>query len=122
MFGIGSTEFILVVLVLLIFVGPKHFPSMLRKFGRLVGELRSASRELRNQIEVEVDDIESPSKIAKDLTRDIAQDVPSPYEEIRRVAKEAKRDIAEAADDVEVNSSKDSATGRQKPDKNGERS
>jgi sec-independent protein translocase protein TatB len=121
-FGIGSTEFILVALVLLIFVGPKHFPSMLRKFGRLVGELRSASRELRNQIEVEAGDIESPSKMVKDLTRDIAEDMPSPYDEIQKAVDETKQEIGGTQNEVEMDSSKLSDAKRQEPDHNGENS
>jgi sec-independent protein translocase protein TatB len=102
-FGIGSTEFILMALVLLIFVGPKHLPDMLRKFGRIVSELRSASRELRTQIEVEMEDIESPSKIAKDMTRDMARELTSeikdPYDELRRAANEEKKEIQELVDE-----------------------
>ncbi|MDJ0765016.1 MAG: Sec-independent protein translocase protein TatB [Myxococcota bacterium] len=93
MFGIGWTEFILVALVLLIFVGPKHFPAMLRKFGKVVADLRSASRELRSQIELEVEDLESPSDIIKGIGRDIEQNMPSPYDDIRSEADAVKQEI-----------------------------
>ena len=99
MFGIGWTEFILVAFVVLIFVGPKHLPDMLRKFGRIVGELRAASRELRNQLDVEMGDLESPSKIMKDVADDIASSIPSPYESISQAEEALKkeaRDITEA--------------------------
>ncbi|MCP4676665.1 MAG: twin-arginine translocase subunit TatB [Deltaproteobacteria bacterium] len=97
MLGIGWTEFILVALVLLIFVGPKHLPGMLRKFGQVVGELRSASRELRDQIDQEVQDIGSPSKIVRDVGRDLIDDLPSPYAEARRVEQAVKREVNEVA-------------------------
>ncbi len=37
MFGIGWSEFVLIALVLLIFVGPKHLPSVLKKAGMVIG-------------------------------------------------------------------------------------
>ena len=59
MFGIGWTEAIFIVLILLVFVGPKHLPGMMRKLGRIVSELQSASRELRTQIDLETRDRKS---------------------------------------------------------------
>ena len=90
MFDIGWTEFILIALVILIFVGPKHLPEMMRRVGRVLAEIRAASRDLRNQIEVEGLDLESPSKIA----RDIVEDAVSPYDEVRKAEKEARRELA----------------------------
>jgi len=100
-FGIGWAEFILVALVLLIFVGPKHLPSMLQKFGQIVSELRSASRELRSQIEVEVKDIESPGKIARDIGRDMMRDMPSPYNEIRETEEQLKQTIDDTKESLQ---------------------
>ncbi len=116
MFGIGWTEFILVALVLLIFVGPKHLPGMLRKFGQVVGELRSASRELRNQIDQEVRDIGSPSQIARDVGRDLIDDLPSPYAEARRAEEAVKREVDDVAKAVQETSS-DQVAGKSDPDK-----
>ncbi len=100
MFGIGWAELSLVALVLLVFVGPKHLPGMLQKFGQIVNELRSASRELRNQIDVEVGDIESPSKIARDIGRDMMKDIPSPYNEVQQAEEKIKQAVRETVDDV----------------------
>ncbi len=100
MFGIGWTEFILVALVLLIFVGPKHLPGMLQKFGKIVAELRSASRELRNQIDAEVRDIGTPSDIAKEVGRDLLDDLPSPYAEVSRAEEALKNEIDEVVETV----------------------
>lgn len=100
MFGIGWSEFILVALILLIFVGPKHMPGMLRKFGMIVAELRSASRELRNQIEVEMAEIETPAKIMRDMEQELKDSIPSPYDEIKKAEREAQKEFENAlADD-----------------------
>ena len=95
----------MVALVILVFVGPKQLPRMLRKLGMIVGELRSASRELRTQIEVEMEGVDTPSKIVADLKRDVSnkikETVPDPYEEIRAEAAKQKLEIEdiEAKDD-----------------------
>ena len=67
MLGIGWTEFILIAVVLLIIVGPKHLPAMFRKLGKITAEFRAASRELRNQIALEDEELESPREIMRAL-------------------------------------------------------
>ncbi len=101
MFGIGWTEFVLVALVLLIFVGPKHLPGMLKKFVEIIGELKSASREFRNQIEEEIGDIQSPSKIVRDVGRDLIKDMPSPYEEIQKAEELAEKEVNKEIGEIE---------------------
>ena len=93
MSGIGWTEFIVIAFFLLVFVGPKHMPSMLKKFGKIVSELRTASRELRNQIEVEMDDIPTPSSVMKDVSSDIKDDLLSPYNDVIEDAKKLKNEV-----------------------------
>ena len=102
MFGIGWTEFIVVALVLLIFVGPKHLPGMLKKFVEIVGELRSASREFRNQIEEEMGDLESPSKMVRDVGRDLINDMPSPYEEVQKAEEMARKQVQKELEEIET--------------------
>ena len=101
MFGIGWTEFVLVALVLLIFVGPKHLPGMLKKFVEIIGELKSASREFRNQIEEEIGDIQSPSNIVRDVGRDLIKDMPSPYEEIQKAEELAEKEVNKEIGEIE---------------------
>ena len=98
MFGIGWTEFIVIALFLLVFVGPKHLPGLLRKLGRITAELRSASRELRNQISIEVDDIESPSQIARDVGQAALDSVNAEYEDVRAADAELRKELEELAD------------------------
>ena len=104
MFGIGWTEAVFIAIIVMLFVGPKHLPGMLRKFGRLVGELKTASRELQNQLDLETRDLGSAGGIASDLGRE-ARDLKrealdlakSPYEEARRMDEDLKRSLREAA-------------------------
>lgn len=94
MFGIGWSEFVLIALVLLIFVGPRHLPSVLKKAGIVIGELKRASRELQHQVSEEVRDIErsigdvkSPNALLRDLVDDIGEGFKDPYAEIRESEK-----------------------------------
>jgi sec-independent protein translocase protein TatB len=91
--GIGWTEFILIAVVLLIIVGPKHLPKMFRKLGKITAEFRAASRELRNQIELEGEDLESPKEIMRDLERDVLRKVNEPYAELAEKEREIRRDV-----------------------------
>ena len=101
MFGIGWTEFVVIAFVLLIFVGSRHLPSMLRKIGQVIGELKSASRELRNQVSDEVreiqsdiGDITSPKSMIKDAVNDLTYDIHSPYEDAKRAKDEMREEIS----------------------------
>lgn len=97
MFGIGWTEAVLIAIIMLLFVGPKHLPGMLRKAGKVVGDLKNASRELQNQLELETREIRASGGVVGELRREALDLVQSPYEEARRMDEELERDVREAA-------------------------
>ncbi len=102
MFGIGWTEFIVIALVLMIFVGPKNLPPLLRKVGGIMAEFKSASRELRNQLDVEVKALElDQAKAAiKDFGKDVLGEAAKPYEELKRADREIKAGIYETHEEI----------------------
>lgn len=51
MFGIGTTELILIGIVALIVVGPKDLPLMFRTLGRFTGKARAMAREFSRAME-----------------------------------------------------------------------
>jgi sec-independent protein translocase protein TatB len=51
MFGIHSTELIIVAIVLLVFVGPKELPAVLRTIGQGVGKVRGMARHFQIGVE-----------------------------------------------------------------------
>jgi sec-independent protein translocase protein TatB len=104
-FGIGWTEFIVIALAFLIFLGPKEIPRVFNKLGRLMRELNAASRELRNQLEVEVRDIPTPQKIADEIKAEMEAAAAEPYEEMRKLDAELKRDVG----DLEAEASAEAA-------------
>lgn len=51
MFGIDGQEFLVIVIVLIVVVGPKDLPKMLRAFGRATARMRETAQEFRNHFD-----------------------------------------------------------------------
>lgn len=49
MFGIGPEELLLVAILALLVLGPERLPQVMRDLGRVVGDLRRTSDELREE-------------------------------------------------------------------------
>ena len=66
MFGIGFGEFLVIGVLLLIAVGPRRMPVMMKSVGRAMREFRKATRELRAQVGLDElmgeDDVLRPMK------------------------------------------------------------
>ncbi len=48
--GLGYSEIAIILVLALIVVGPKRLPMILRTIGQVMGQLRKASDDLRNEI------------------------------------------------------------------------
>lgn len=55
MFGIGSTELLVIILVALVVLGPKSLTGITRSLGKAVGEFRRVSTEFQRTLNAEVD-------------------------------------------------------------------
>lgn len=59
MFGIGFTELVLIIIVALIFIGPKKLPDIAKAAGRAFAEFRKAADDLKRQVtDTEFGDVE----------------------------------------------------------------
>ncbi|MCB0326563.1 MAG: hypothetical protein KDD52_03000 [Bdellovibrionales bacterium] len=58
MFGLGSTEVIAIVILILIIYGPDRLPSMIKKASSLFRQVRDASDEVRSTVQKEMQRIE----------------------------------------------------------------
>lgn len=62
MFEVGWTEMLVIAVVMIVVVGPKDLPQMLRQFGRTTAKLRAMAGDFRKQFdealkEAELDDV-----------------------------------------------------------------
>lgn len=51
MFGLGSTEMILILVVILFFFGAKKLPELARGLGKGIREFKDATKEVKENIE-----------------------------------------------------------------------
>ena len=92
MFDIGWGEMLVIAIVVIVVVGPKELPGMLRTFGRTTSKLRVMANDFRRQFD------EALKEAELDDVRKIADDVRSlnPKNEIRK----ALSPMEKAAQDV----------------------
>jgi sec-independent protein translocase protein TatB len=116
MFDIGWPELLVVAIVLIIVVGPKDLPPMLRAFGRTTTKLRAMASEFRGQFddalrEAELDDVKKTFDDArklnpmqsirdavnplKDTARDIRSDLEKTVKTPASTGSSAKVDVPE---------------------------
>jgi len=72
MFGIDGIEFLIILIVLVVVVGPKDLPKMMRAFGQATTRMRKTAAEFRRHFdeamrEAELDDVADTLKGAKTL-------------------------------------------------------
>src|SRR3712207_661419 len=58
MFGVDSTELIIVAIAALLFIGPKELPSTMRTVGRWVGKIRGMARHFTAGIDAVIREAE----------------------------------------------------------------
>ena len=58
MFGVDSSELIIVAVLALLFIGPKELPSAMRTVGRWVGKIRAISRHFTSGLEAMIREAE----------------------------------------------------------------
>ncbi|MGE4556978.1 MAG: Sec-independent protein translocase protein TatB [Desulfovibrionaceae bacterium] len=97
MFGIGSTELVIIIIVALIVVGPSKLPQLMRSVGKGLAELRSVGSDVKSTLEREVDRAE------RDKDRQKAKE-----ELNRKAAAEASKEKTAASSEEKIVASKPS--------------
>lgn len=96
MFGIDGPEFVVILIVLIVVVGPKDLPKMLKAFGKATARMRATANEFRRQFddamhEAELDDLQKTLTDVSDL--DPRKKLTEIFDPIRDVAKDVKASI-----------------------------
>jgi Tat protein translocase TatB subunit len=127
MFGIGTWEFMLVLIVGLMVLGPSKLPSIAKSLGRGYNEFKRASQELRDSLteSIEIDEIKESIDEAKHSFEDMVKipdgddikkkigisgddfDLSKPVEPLDRAGSEPESDSLDVAEYDQGQDSKD---------------
>ena len=112
MFGIDGPEFIVILIVLIVVVGPKDLPKTLKAIGKATARMRTTANEFRRQFdeamhEAELDDLQKTLTDVKDL--DPRKKLTEIFDPIRDVAKDVKASI-DGHQDAEASSINDQSS------------
>jgi sec-independent protein translocase protein TatB len=101
MLEVGWSEILVIALILIIVVGPKDLPPMLRTFGRMAARLRGMANEFKGQFdqairEAELDDVRKGlGEVSKLNPTNSLRDAINP---IRKLGEDIKSDLRKASD------------------------
>ena len=118
MFDIGWAELMVVAVILIVVVGPKDLPRMLRTFGKVTSQMRSMASDFRKQFdealkEAELDEVR---KTASDMRKlDPRQQMRDALNPMRQIGDEPEQPVKAAATGTEPASRPDDQTSANKP-------
>lgn len=100
MFEIGWSEILVIAIVLIVVVGPKDLPKMLRAFGKATSRFRATAGEFRRQFdealkEAELDDVREIINDAKSL--DPRNDIRKVFDPVRTIGEEIRSSLNDPA-------------------------
>jgi len=70
MFGMGMPEILLILAIALIVLGPKKLPEVAKSLGRGIAEFKKATREFKENLEVD-NDLKEAQKAVRGIKRDL---------------------------------------------------
>lgn len=100
MLDVGWPELLVIAIVLVVVVGPKDLPRMLRSFGKSTAKLRSMANDFRRQFdealkEAELDEVKSVIDNTRKL--DPTSEIRKQLNPINKIGDEIKGSLSEAA-------------------------
>ncbi len=104
MFGIDSSELLLIVIVAVIVIGPKDLPRALYKVGQIVGKAQGMARHFRTGLDAMVREVELEELEKKWATQNkrIMEEHPPETDGAVMEALPAPADVVSAGDDAAV--------------------
>ena len=91
MFGVGPTEFFVIIVVALVVLGPKNLPKAARTMGKVMSEFRKVSSEFQRTVNAEIalDERETQKK-----QKEIKEDATQPASPTQQTATDNSKDVA----------------------------
>jgi sec-independent protein translocase protein TatB len=105
MLEVGWSEILVVALILIIVVGPKDLPGMLRNFGRMAARVRGMANEFKGQFdqalrEAELDDVRKGlNEVSKLNPTNTLRDAINP---IRQLGQDIKSDLQKTSNEIKA--------------------
>lgn len=101
MLDIGWSEILVIAIVLIVVVGPKDLPRMLRAFGQATSRMRKTANEFRRQFdealrEAELEDVKNVVEDARRL--DPRSDIRKVFDPLRSAGEELRSSLNQAAE------------------------
>ena len=92
MFGIGSSEFLVILIVAFLVIGPSHLPKIAKTLGKAMGEFRRVSTEFQRTLNLEAEKEEHEERKRQAEKEFLSQEAQAEKTE------EAKTDVEKAVD------------------------
>jgi sec-independent protein translocase protein TatB len=108
MFDISWTEFLLIAIVALVFIGPKELPAVLRTIGQYTRKIRGMAAEFQSQFQEAMREAEMADlkKQVDDIAQGFKQDITS-YDPL----KDVRADVEAAQQQIKSSIEQPAATG-----------
>jgi len=100
MFGIDGIEFLIILIIMIVVIGPKDLPKMMRAFGQATTKMRKTAMEFRRHFdeamrEAELDELSDAMRQVQKL--DPRKNLTEIFDPIREVTNDIKSSLAEPA-------------------------
>ncbi len=66
MFGIGSTELVIILIVALVLIGPSKLPDLMKSLGKGLSEFRRMSTDVKSTLQREIDKADEAKRIEEE--------------------------------------------------------
>lgn len=63
MFGIGSTELVIILIVALVLIGPSKLPDLMKSLGKGISEFRRMSTDVKSTLEREIEKADEAKRV-----------------------------------------------------------
>ena len=91
MFGIGSTELLIILVVALVLIGPQKLPDLMKSVGKGLSEFRRMSSDVKSTLEREIEKADEAKRIEETKKELFGDDADKPTEVSEASAEPAKK-------------------------------
>lgn len=106
MFGIGGSEILFIMFIVLMLFGSKNIPTIARNFGKIMAQIKNATNEIKSEIQKSAEDT-GLDKSIKELTSGFNTEVDSMKQsintQIENPIEKVKEEIADITGPVKRN-------------------